>query len=84
MPTFHFQLDGDPDATALELKDLPDAKCEALHFAARHICDEANAFWGRAEWTLSVTDDKRLTLFQLQIVGTESPAISSKASRGPS
>lgn len=83
MPTFHFKLDGDPDATALELKDLASAKCEALHFAARHICDAANAFWDRVEWTLSVTDEKRLTLFQLQIVGTESPATSSKMSRRP-
>jgi hypothetical protein len=81
MPAFHFQLDGDPDAEAIELSDLAGAKCEALHFAARHICEAANAFWDRVEWTLSVSDEKRLTLFALRIVGTESAATSLKASR---
>jgi hypothetical protein len=65
----------------LELADLAAAKCEALEFPARHICDGANAFWDREDWMLSVSDDKGLTLPQLHIVGTQSPAISSKASR---
>ena len=81
MPRFLFQLDGDPDPTCLELDNVASAKCEALQFAARHICDGANAFWDRVEWTLSVTDEKGLTLFQLQIVGTESAATASPATR---
>lgn len=81
MPTFLFELDGDPDPTAIELADLAGAKCEALNFAARHICNAANAFWDRIEWTLTVSDETRLNLFSLRIVGTESPATSTAASR---
>ena len=81
MPKFHFHLDDKRDEQGLELADLAAAKCEALEFAARHICDAANAFWDREEWTLSVTDERGLTLMQLQILGTQSAATSSKVSR---
>jgi hypothetical protein len=77
MPKFHFHLDHERDEQGLELADLAAAKCEALDFAARHICDAANAFWSRAEWTLTVANQDELTLFQLHIVGTQSAATSS-------
>jgi hypothetical protein len=81
MPKFHFHLDDKRDEEGLELADLAAAKCEALEFAARHICDAANSFWDRDEWMLSVSDDRGLTLLQLHIVGMQSAAIPSKASR---
>jgi hypothetical protein len=81
MPTFHFHLDDQRDRQGLELPDLAGAKCEALEFAARHICDAANAFWDREDWTLTVTNERGLTLLQLQIVGTQSAATSSKVAR---
>jgi hypothetical protein len=76
MPRFYFHLDGEHDEHGLELADLAAAKCEALEFAARHICDAANAFWDREEWMLSVADERGLTLMQLHIVGTQSAATS--------
>ncbi len=81
MPKFHFHLDDQRDEQGLELTDLAAAKCEALEFAARHICDAANAFWDREEWTLTVTDERGLTLMQLHIVGTQSAATSAARSR---
>ncbi len=81
MPKFHFHLDDKRDEEGLELPDLAAAKCEALEFAARHICDAANAFWDREEWLLTVTDEKGLTLMQLHIVGTQSAAVGPKSSR---
>ena len=81
MPKFHFHLDDQRDEQGIELPDLAAAKCEALEFAARHICDAANAFWDTEEWTLSVTNERGLTLLQLQIVGTQSAATSSRVSR---
>ena len=83
MPTFHFHLDDQRDEEGLELADLAAAKCEALEFAARHICDAANGFWDREEWTLSVTDERGLTLMQLQIVGTQSAASPTKKPHHP-
>lgn len=81
MPKFHFHLDDNSDEQGLELPDFAAAKCEALEFAARHICDAASAFWDRENWTLTVTNERGLTLLQLQIVGTQSPAASSKHAR---
>jgi hypothetical protein len=81
MPKFHFHLDDERDEQGLELANLAAAKCEALEFAARHICDAANAFWDREEWTLTVTNESGLTLMQLRIVGTQSAASSSKVRR---
>jgi hypothetical protein len=75
MPRFHFHLDGAPDEEGTELKDLASAKCEAIKFAGQRICGEAGTFWNDAEWSLTVTDEKGLTFFQLQIIGTESAAI---------
>jgi hypothetical protein len=75
-----FNLDDQRDEAGLELADLAAAKCEALEFAARHICDAANAFWDKEEWTLSVTDERGLCLMQLHIVGTQSAAITSRSS----
>jgi hypothetical protein len=83
MPKFHFHLDDEHDAEGLELANLAAAKCEALEFTARHICDAANAFWNREEWTLTVSDGSGLILLQLNIVATQSAATSSKASRLP-
>jgi len=80
VPKFYFHLDDRRDKHGLELGNLAAAKCEAVEFAARHICDAANAFWEREEWTLSVADERGLTLLQLHIVGTQSAAAASKAS----
>ena len=81
MPKFHFHLDGERDEQGLELADLAAAKCEALEFASRHICDAANAFWDREEWLLSVAYQSGLTLFQLHIIGTQSAATSAQSRR---
>jgi hypothetical protein len=77
MPQYFFHIeDGtsavDPDG--FELKDLAEAKCEAVIMAGRMICDASKEFWDRAEWQMTVTDDTGLTLFMLDIIGTEAPA----------
>jgi len=81
MPKFHFHLDPERDEQGLELADVAAAKCEALDFAARHICDHANAFWEREEWSLTVTNENGLTLLQLQVVGTQSSAMPPRVAR---
>jgi hypothetical protein len=81
MRKYHFNLDNTRDLVGVELPGLAAAKCEALQFAARHICDAATDFWGREEWTLSVTNEIGLTLLRLDIVGTQSSALATKVSR---
>jgi hypothetical protein len=39
------------------------------------LCDDAEGFWDQAAWTMTVTDENGLTLFQLHVMGTEAAAI---------
>ena len=75
MPRFYFDIDSQPDLEGSELTDLAQAKCEAVKLAGRIICDEADRFWDSAEWTLTVSNEARLTLFKLHIIGTDAPAV---------
>ena len=79
MSRYYFDVDGQPDLEGSELATLSAAKCEAVKLAGRIICDQADSFWDKAEWTLTVSDDKRLSLFQLHIVGTEAPVLNGLA-----
>ena len=76
MPHYFFNIDDgqpQPDPEGVELDNLSVAKCEAVKLAGNMICDAAEQFWDRAEWTMTVTDERGLTLFVLNIVGTDAP-----------
>ena len=81
MPRFHFNTNEMNDAEGHDFPSIAVAKCEAMKLAARIICEEVHDFWQRAEWTLTVTDENGLMMFQLQVIGTESPAIWAGSSR---
>jgi hypothetical protein len=78
MPRYYFNVDDDNstlDTEGSEIETLAKAKCEAVKMAGRIICDAAGKFWDRAEWSMTVTDGAGLTLFTLDFMGTEAPAI---------
>jgi hypothetical protein len=78
MPIYNFRvsgLDRSDETISLDLPHLNIAKCEAVRFTGEALCDEADAFWDRAEWCLTVTDETGLALFQLLLLGTEAPAV---------
>ena len=78
MPIFYFDVDDGAPALLCEghdLESLAVAKCQAVQMAGRIICDAAEDFWERAEMTLTVSDSHRLTMFTLQIIGTEAPVV---------
>jgi hypothetical protein len=81
MPRFHFHTPDLQDDDGHTLPSLEVAKCEAIQLAGRMICEHADGFWDRGEWAMTVTDERGLILFQLQIVGTESPAIEGATAR---
>ena len=74
MPRFVLQVAGGPDK-AIEARTIGQAKCEAVRFAGRLICDSADRFWDTADFYMTVTDEDGLVLFTLQFVGTDAPAI---------
>lgn len=79
MPLYFFHVaDGRdlPDEVGEELSDLAAAKCHAVTYAGRLICDDAAQFWDRGEWLMTVADNAGLPLFTLTLTGYDTPAVS--------
>ena len=75
MHRYFFHVEGRPDDLGMELASIAAAKCEAVRYAGRLICDEAERFWEAAEFMLTATDERGLVLFSLTLSGIEAPAI---------
>jgi hypothetical protein len=78
MPRYFFHIDdghSSRDSDGYDLLDLETAKCEAIEMAGSIICEAGATFWDRGEWGMTVADSAGLTLFNLQLVGTEAPSI---------
>ena len=83
MARYYFHIEDGaqlPDQLGMELSSLDLAKCEAVRYAGRLICDHAADFWDAGDWNLTVANEAGLTLFTLQLIGTESAAIRGLAS----
>ena len=63
------------DDQGMDFSSLHAAKCEAVVYAGRLLCDAREHFWDRADFELTVTDAKGLILFTMRVVGIEAPAI---------
>jgi hypothetical protein len=74
MRRYYFHTDSKRDLNGSYLPSLAEAKCEAMATAGRMICDQAVKFWDAAEWRLTVSDENNLTLFQLNVIGTDGPS----------
>ena len=59
----------------MDLPSLAIAKCEAVRYAGRLICEQANSFWDKGDFTMSVTDETGLILFSLVLSGVDAPII---------
>ena len=75
MPRFYFRVEGPPGDLGMDLPSVADAKCEAVRYAGRLICEQANSFWDKGDFTMSVTDEKGLILFSLALSGVDAPVI---------
>lgn len=75
MHRYFFHVEGQPDDLGMELPSLAAAKCEAVRYAGKLICDEAERFWDAGEFTLTVADERDLVLFSLTLLGHEAPSI---------
>ena len=63
----------DPEGT--ELPDVAAAQTTAMKLVGQCLIDHAETFWDDPECTLTVTDEKKLTLFTVTVLGTRSPSI---------
>lgn len=74
MQKFVLHLEGAP-ATELELSSIAEAKCAAARYAGTLLCDPASPFCDGRDFSITVADGDGLTLFTLQIIGTDAPVI---------
>ena len=86
MPRFYFHSNHPDernvqDDEGMEFASVDDAKCQAVAYAGRLLCDAAEHFWDSGDFELTVTDDQGLILFTMRVVGTEAPAIRLMGSR---
>ena len=80
MPRFFFHTNHPSEQNVQDDvgRDFPSihaAKCEAVCYAGRLLCDSGEHFWDKGDFDLTVTDEKGLILFTMRVVGTEAPAI---------
>lgn len=75
MPRFIFNVEGRAEGEAVDLPSIAAAKCEALRYASKVVCDEVERFWDCGQFGMTVTDEEGLTLFSLFLTGVEAPAI---------
>ena len=80
MARYYFHIeDGSniSDTLGMELSSLAAAKCEALRYASRVICDDAERFWDAGEFQMIVANESGLTLFSLalSLTAVDAPAI---------
>lgn len=75
MPRFYFRVEGPPGDLGMDLPSVADAKCQAVRYAGRLICEQASSFWNRGDFTMSVTDETGLILFSLTLTGVDAPVI---------
>lgn len=76
MPRFYFHIaDGLKmrDLSGIELDGLGAAQREAIEIAGRIIAEGGKSPWSGEEWTLTVTDDRQVTLFKLAFSGSLAP-----------
>jgi hypothetical protein len=77
MPRYHFHVKDGKDYQDLQgtvLPDLAAARAEALRFTGALLGEAQNQFWEGTDWTMNVTDEMGLTLFNLAFQATMAPA----------
>ncbi len=73
---FFHVMDGshERDATGVELRDLKEARRVAADLGGKTLVEGAAAFWDGQPWSVHVTDESGLALFELHLTTTSSPA----------
>ena len=76
MARYHFHQQNHqqlPDPEGEELADLAAAKDAALKGFLEMVRDHRREFWDQRTWQMTVTDERGLTLFTLELSATPGP-----------
>ncbi len=77
MSVYYFEIaDTEPAIPCVgeELPSLASARCFALKYAGRLICEQGPAIWNGEDWVMTITDANRLTLFTILVCVTAAPS----------
>jgi hypothetical protein len=77
VPRYFFnQIDGQykPDDNGLEFSSLERARTAAVQYAGEVLCHDPDVLWEGDDFRVEVTDEKKLLLFTLIVVGVDAPA----------
>jgi hypothetical protein len=77
VPRYFFnQIDGQYkfDDEGLEFQSLDQARTEAVRYAGEVLCHEPDVLWEGDDFRVEVTDETKLLLFTLIVVGVDAPA----------
>ena len=69
MGRYYFNIDDGSnirDTLGMDLPALAAAKCEAVRYASRLICDDAEHFWDAGVFQMTVSDEKGLTILLVE------------------
>ena len=75
MQSFYFRVEGHSEDLGMELPSVASAKCEALQYATKLICDQGERFWESGRFHMTVADDADVILFSLVLIGIDAPAV---------
>ena len=74
MPRYFFHLTSShdaPDAEGAELDNVEAARCHAVKMIADVLCESPAEFWKAEIYRVTVTDERRLILFTVEMVSIE-------------
>ncbi|WP_288935455.1 hypothetical protein [uncultured Sphingomonas sp.] len=77
MPRFFFHTETDvrhTDVEGVEFPSFDEARRDAIRTAGILLKDAPNGFWNSRPWTVTVTDEKGLILWTIELDGQSSPA----------
>jgi hypothetical protein len=78
MPTFYFHTeDGErlTDTEGSDLADIAAAEDAAVQILAESLRGNSKLFWDNGSYSITVADDRGLTLFSLQVSATMAAAM---------
>ena len=68
----------DPDYDGLELASMDEARVEAVRFASAVMKDHPTLVWHGEDFRVEVTNENRMLLFTVVVVGVDSPSTANR------
>ena len=77
MPRYFFHVEDEakfPDAVGTVLRDLAEARVEAVKVSGELLRDSVEKFWSAGKWRITVTDHQQKIMFALNFEAEEPSA----------